>query len=162
MGRLIKLPYFHQHTNHTCGPACLKMVFAFFGKRLPEKKLARLSKTNFDGTKHSKMISLARKEGFYCYVHENASLNQIKHFIDLKIPVIINYIEPSEEDAHFSVIVGYEKNFLILDDPWNGKNFKIDSKEFEKRWHGKDRCKNWILVVSKDQFDIGKQYNPLK
>ncbi len=163
MNKIIKLPYFHQRTDHTCGPACLKMIFAFFGLKLSEKKIVELTKTNFAGTNHAPIIKTARKEGFYCYVHDNSTINQIKHFIELDLPIIINYIEPSDNEGHYAIIVGYKKNSLVFDDPWNGRNFILPNKKFEKRWRdSKNKYKKWILVLSKNKFSIGKQYNPLK
>lgn len=161
---VLDLKYFKQDNGYSCGPASLQMVFSYFGKKLGEAKLAKLAKTTKSGTSHVNMINLARKEGFYCYVHNNSSINQIKHFIDLNLPVIINYIEPKSEEGHYAVVVGYKRNKIILDDPWNGKNFKISIKEFKKRWydyHKKHKYSRWILVISKKKFNLGKQYSPI-
>ena len=160
---MLKFKFFKQDNEYSCGPTCLEMVFSYFGRRISKEKLEKLAKTTKSGTSHVNMIKVAIKEGFYCYIHNNSSINQIKHFIDIKLPVIINYIEPSSNDGHYAVIVGYNKNSIILDDPWNGKNFKISIKEFNKRWydyHKKHKYSRWILVVSKKKFNLGKQYAP--
>lgn len=162
-GKKLKVPYFHQHTSYNCGPASIEMLLAFFGKKEPELKLAKLAKTKKSGTENKGLINLARREGFYCYVHENSSINQIKHFINLNLPIIIDYIEPSRNEGHYAVITGYNKKEIILNDPWNGKNFKLPYKQFQKRWHGSNKnCKNWILVLSKNKFNLGRQYSPIK
>ncbi|PIZ83865.1 hypothetical protein COX97_00270 [Candidatus Pacearchaeota archaeon CG_4_10_14_0_2_um_filter_05_32_18] len=160
---LISLKYFKQDKDYTCGPACLEMVFSYFGKKISKANLVKLAKTKKSGTNHINMIKVARKDGFYCYVHNNSSINQIKHFIDADLPVIVNYIEPKSDDGHYAVVVGYKGNKIILDDPWNGKNFKITIKEFKKRWydyHKKHKYSKWILVLSKKRFNLGKQYAP--
>src|SRR3989344_7241504 len=105
----MKVPFHHQHTNHTCGPAALEMVFNYFRKRVAEKKIASEAKTKEYGTLHSGMINAARREGFYCYVHENASIKQVLGFVDQEFPVIVHYIEPSGNDGHYSVITSYGK-----------------------------------------------------
>jgi ABC-type bacteriocin/lantibiotic exporter with double-glycine peptidase domain len=153
----IEVPYFKQKKNHTCGPASIKMVFRFFGLHAREAELARVMKTKKEGTEHSGLIMIARKNGFYCYVHENASLNQVKHFIDLGLPVIVNYLEPDSEEGHYAVVVGYGLRRIVLNDPWNGKEFKIFLKDFEIRWNERKR---WMFVLSKKEFNVGKQYKP--
>lgn len=161
---MIKTPFYKQKKDYTCGPAVLKMVFGFFGIRVKESELAKLGKTNHtNGTNHEGLIYTIRKKGFYCYVHEHASINQIKHFLDLKLPVIVNYIEPKDEEGHYAVVVGHNSNHLILNDPYNGPKFKLTIEDFEKRWRGKHtnhNSKHWLLVISKNPFSIGKQFEP--
>ena len=36
---MIKLPYFHQKKDYTCGPASLRMVFNFFGLKTNEEEV---------------------------------------------------------------------------------------------------------------------------
>lgn len=151
------VPYFRQKKNHTCGPASMKMVFRFFGLHAKEAELAKTMKTKKEGTEHWPLINIARKKGFYCYVHEKASLNQLKHFIDLGLPVIVNYVEPRDNEGHYAVVIGYGVRGIVLHDPWNGKEFKIEFKEFVRRWSERKR---WMFVLSKREFNIGKQYRP--
>lgn len=163
MVKLLKFPFFYQHSESTCGPASLKMVFDFFGLKFREKELARKAQTLKSGTKHASLIETARKNGFYCYIHDKSSINHIKHFIDVGLPVIVNYIEPSGNEGHYAVVIGYGRNKIILNDPWNGKKFKMSYKDFKERWH--DSHKNhsyygWLMVLSNEKFDIGRQYAP--
>lgn len=163
-GRIIKVPYYKQRTNYTCGPASIKMVLKFFGIRKSESFLAKEGKTNSDvGTPPNELINLARNEGFYCYVQERSSIHIIRHFISQELPVVINYVEPSFNDGHYAVVVGYKKGEMILNDPTNGKNFHISNKELYKRWNGRpyNNSKKWIMVISKKPVIRGKQYNPL-
>lgn len=160
---MLRVPFFGQQKEYTCGPASLGMVFGFFGLRTSETSLARLAKTTREGTSHLHLIDAARKKGFYCFVHEAATVNQIKHFVDIGEPVIVNYVEPSTEEGHYAVIVGYTKHSLIFNDPWNGKRFKMSVKEFIRRWHDcheGHKYRRWILVLSKNKFELGKQYYP--
>ncbi len=162
---MLKVPYYHQKTGYTCGPASLEMVFAFFKKNIKEQDISKLAKTQpLYGTIHKYMIDVSRRSGFYCFVHENANIHNIKHFIDLSLPVIVHYKEPSSNDGHYSVIIGYDKDNLIMNDPWNGKCFKIKFDDFDKRWHDKQinhKYIRWLLVLSKNKFDLGRQYGPI-
>lgn len=157
---MIKIPFFHQETGYTCGPASMKMVFDFFGLKISEKELKKKLKSNKEvGTNHEYLIKTAVKNGFYCYVHKNATINQIKDFLDEGLPVIVHYMEPSSDEEHYSVIVEIKGRKIIMNDPWNGKRFKLSEKDFTGRWHGKSR-RGWLMVLSKKNFDLGKQYNP--
>ncbi len=164
MKKELRVPYFKQKKDYTCGPASLKMVLRFFGMNEREDAISRNVKTNENGTRHMPIINFARKKGFYCFVHEGSGMNHIKHFIDQGLPVIVNYIEPSSNEGHYSVVVGYNDNSVIMRDPWNGKEFKVNKDSFIERWHDSHKgykCSRWILVLSKKEFDIGKKYNPL-
>jgi predicted double-glycine peptidase len=66
------------------------------------------------------------------------------------MPVIVNYIESDNDDGHYAVVIGEEGENLIMNDPWHGKEFKIDKTDFESRWKSEDgQHIKWIMVVSK-------------
>ncbi len=160
----LKIPFFKQDTGYTCGPVSLQMAMDFLGKFKGELPLAReLHTSEKDGTHHKNMIETSVKEGFYCYANNDSSLEEVERFLKEKLPVIVHFTEPSEDAGHYSVVAGIEKGNVILNDPWNGRNFKISKKEFMERWHGKEGKKidkKWILVLSKEDFCLGKQYLP--
>lgn len=161
----LKIPFYKQDTDHTCGPASLQMVFSFFGYFKSEKKLSLEVRANHkDGTKHDAMIEIARKEGFYCYVNNDSSWDEIKRFITEGLPAIIHFAEPQTDEEHYAVVIGFEKSEIILNDPWNGKNFKMKKKEFLPRWRGSQgnrQYKKWIMIISNNDFKLGKQYFPV-
>lgn len=159
----IKTPFYRQNDDFTCGPAVMKMVFSFLGKTKKINSLAETLHTTKIGTCHLSLIEEARREGFFCYVNNNSTIHEVRHFINLGLPVVVNYNEPSTNDGHYAVVVGYDRNKIIMNDPWNGKNFKISENEFILRWHDRfngHASKKWIMVVSKKDFNLGKQYLP--
>ncbi len=159
----IRVPYFSQKKGYTCGPASLEMVLKFFGVSVVQDRLEKVEKTKKDGTSHGGLIDAARKYGFYCFVDKNSSISMIKHFVGVGLPVIVNYIEPSDDEGHYSVVVGYNEKKVIMNDPWNGKNFEMSWSDFESRWHGqKPKSPKWLMVLSKKEFDLGRQYSPTK
>ena len=144
----LKIPYHRQKKNYTCGPAVLQMVFEYFKTYVPQKKLAKAAGTNKkSGTGHKAMIDLARSHGFFCYVNENSTINEIKHFIELGFPVIVNYIEPSQNEGHWAVVSGFNGREIILNDPWNGKNFHLSQRWFKNHWHNKSGNRKKSLLV---------------
>ena len=105
----LKIPFYKQDTDHTCGPASLQMVLSFLGDFKSEKKLSEEAHTNHDaGTRHDAMIETARKEGFYCYVNNDSSWDEVNNFISEGLPVIIHFVEPQSGENHYAVVVGLE------------------------------------------------------
>jgi predicted double-glycine peptidase len=159
---MLSVPFFKQDTNYSCGPATILMIFQFYGKIFSEEKLIeKLNTRKETGTCHQAMIELAKDEGFYVYENNESSLDEIKSFINKKVPVIVHYTEPANDEGHYSVLIGIDKNKIILNDPWNGEKFKINIEEFEKRWKDDKRnSKKWLMVVSTADLSQGKQYLP--
>lgn len=160
----LKVPFYKQDTDYTCGPVALQMVLSFLGYFKSEKYLSKKVNVSHDtGTKHEAMIETARKEGFYCYVNKDSSLDEIKNFLSDGLPVIAHFVEPQAGEEHYAVVIGLEAEKVILNDPWNGKNFKMAKKEFLSRWHGEQgnhQYDKWILVISTNDFGLGRQYLP--
>lgn len=158
----MNIPFFKQDNDYSCGPTALQMVFAFYGKILSEKYLTKKLKTKKDkGTEHSFLIKIANKEGFYVYTNNNSNLEEISYITKENIPVIVHIMEPSGYEGHYSVIVNITKKNVILNDPWNGKNFRMSIENFVKNWHNKNsKYKQWIMAISKEQFSLGKQSYP--
>ena len=150
----MKVPFFKQHTDYTCGPACMKMVMKYFGKEFTEEHLKKLMKTKKkDGTEHSALVNCTEKKGFNYRVHKNSTINQIKYYIDKELPVIINFIAP-DGNGHYAVVTEYKKDKLILNDPYYGKKTEIKNNDLEKKWHSEGKkTKRWMIVLSKKDFD---------
>lgn len=146
----LKVPFFKQDTPYTCGPVALQMAFDFFGVFEGEKQLAKEAHTDPEtGTRHKWMIGTAEKKGFSTYEETESSLDDICFLLERKFPVIVHFIEPSENDSHYSVVTGIEKGIVTLNDPWNGEGYRIPEREFLERWH----CKcgayvRWLMVIS--------------
>lgn len=157
------IPFYRQNNSYSCGPASLQMVFSFFNKHEAQKTLMIKAHTTQDGTMHHNIIEVARKEKFYCYVNNNSTIHEIKHFIDSGYPVIVNYTEPSSEEGHYSIIKGYDRRGILMNDPWNGQNFRLSEKDFLSRWHdhyNHNEYKKWLMVISKTDLQVGRQYLP--
>ena len=164
----LEVPFRKQTNDYTCGPATLQMVLAFFGQQKSQRKLRKLMQASpaelkSRGTTNHKMVKAAQKAGFYVYVNEDSLLEEVKYFIGLGYPVIVNYIEPSEDEGHFSVVIGYSALLkkIILNDPWNGQNFSLSESQFLRRWRSRyDGHKRWLMVVAKKPLKLGKQFYP--
>lgn len=150
----INIPFTKQKTDYFCGPASLQMVFSYFNFDAEQYDLADKMKTDNEfGTKKKKMIDIVRKNGFHYCAKENSKIQDIEELVRNKIPVVVNFIEPSEEESHYAVVVGTSRHEIIFSDPWNGDNFKILKKEFLKRWYGfEDKRNRWMLAIYNAPF----------
>lgn len=158
----LDVPYFKQDTVYSCGVASLQMVLEFFGVFESEKKLAKEAHTNPEnGTTYKWMIDVATKKGFYCYVNNESSLEEIGYFLEQKLPVLVRFIEPSNNEDHYAIITGIQKGQIIMNDPWNGAGFRMEYHDFVERWHSEGNTSvRWMMVLSKEKIPLGKQFLP--
>ncbi len=155
-----KPAYFKQKKEYTCGPATLRMALATEGTWTTEEKLSRVAHTRKTGTDYSDIVRATRKHGFHCFVKRNARLDQALKFVKNGFPVIVTWTPWSFDPAdHYSLLIDYDKENVILNDPYNCRNHRINKKRFGKIW-----CKR-IMIVSKERIaaDIGgKIYKPIE
>jgi ABC-type bacteriocin/lantibiotic exporter with double-glycine peptidase domain len=164
----LDVPYRSQINGYMCGPATLQMVLAFFGREESQRKLRKLmmaspAELKSRGTANHKMVKAMQKAGFYVYVNDDSIFAELKYFLSLKYPVIVNYIEPSENEGHFAVVVGWNqfKKEVVMNDPWNGRNFTLSETQFTRRWKSKyDGHHRWLMVADKKAFPLGRQFYP--
>src|SRR4051812_10783152 len=110
-----------------CGPACLKIVFAFFGVRLSENEIAEACRSRLDsGTSGANLIRGAKKFGFTGRVFDRSSFRSIATWLRRGVPVIVDWMStvPAGRHAmacgHYSVVSGLEKDHIVLQDPGIG------------------------------------------
>ncbi len=145
----LDIPYHKQKNSYYCGPAALQMVFEYFGRRASQSAIARQAKTNSKiGTTNKNMIRVARQRGFSVCVKNDSTFFEISRFFKKGLPIIVKFIEPSVKVPHFAVVSGLASRHIILNDPWNGKNFKLSRSEFLKHWHDEDKAdKKWLMAL---------------
>ena len=158
----MRVPFYWQMNEYPCGPASLQMVFQYFGKHVKQDDLAKTLQTSEDvGTRHGKLIEVATENGFYCYVNNNSTTAEIKYFLSSGLPVVVHFMEEHDNDPHYAVVVSYEKPYFIFNDPWSGREARMSEDRFVRRWHDeKNIHKRWIMVLSQEEFHLGKQYLP--
>ena len=150
---MLTIPYFQQEKDYWCGPASLQMAFAFFGKSASQTELvAAAGTTEEKGTDNDKLVKVAQAAGFRVSTKELAALEDIQSYLTQNIPVIVNFIEPTDEEGHYAVVVDINDKDIILNDPWNGPNFSIPKADFVNRWHSTNNQHiRWLMAVSREQ-----------
>ncbi len=150
--KIPNVPFHRQSKDYTCGPSALRMVFDYWGIKKKEDELARrlnLSAESPKGTLQSKMIEMARAEGLEVKSHSQATLSEISLAIMNGCPVIVDYLEPSNDEYHYAVVVGETASDFILNDPWNGEDFRINKDEFLARWKDGEGSHRWLMICNK-------------
>ena len=148
---MIKLKPFKQSKGY-CGPASLKMVLSAYGIDKSENYLAITTKSSRNrGCDEENMVKAAKEFGFKGYVKQNSSIKEVKKLVNNGIPVIVNWFSP-EEAGHFSVVVGFDKDKIIIADPHFGELKKHKIEWFEERWfdipfHPKGPIVKEIIVI---------------
>ncbi|MCA9361876.1 C39 family peptidase, partial [Candidatus Kaiserbacteria bacterium] len=156
-------PFFWQDKEYTCGPTSLQMVLAYYGTRASEEALAEeLGATNEDGTRKQDMYELAVALGYHCYVNDGSAFEELQYLLQLKIPPIVRFIEPDEEEDHYGVVVAADSTSLTIHDPWNGPDQTYDRAVFVERWVCRKlgTCKQWLLAISPEPVPLGHQFHP--
>lgn len=149
----MRVPYYQQVFEYTCGPAALRMVAAFLRRPIGRLQAITLCKTTAThGTTRLNLIQAARSQNLRVHAHSNATLREIDALLRKKIPVIVNYREPQDEEGHYSVIIKVTNTHVVLADPYHGPKLKISRREFMSRWHGKHlrAHRRWMMGVSVD------------
>ncbi len=148
---MIKLKPFKQSKGY-CGPASLKMVLSAYGINRSENYLAIFTKCSRErGCDDEDIVRAAKEFGFKGYAKQNSSIKEVKQLVKKGIPVIVEWFSP-EEAGHYSVVVGFEKDKIILADPHFGEIKKHKIKWFEERWfdlpfHPKGPLLKEIIVI---------------
>lgn len=161
---ILEVPYFKQDTTYSCGAASVQMLLRFFKIVTSEQELIRkLDITKENGLEqHSLIIDEINAQGLYCYVNKESTLDELLFYLTKhSLPVLVNYIEPENNEGHFALVVGNQDGFIVLNDPWHGPRFSITHEVFEKRWcDGRGKYPNWMLVASLEAFELGRQFRP--
>lgn len=147
---MLTVPYYKQLKDNWCGPACLQMVFAHYGKHISQEELAgKLHVAPEDYTHNKDMVRVTQDMGFNAMEKTNCAWEDIQQYVEKNIPSIVNFIEPSEGEGHFGVVTDMNKEGITINDPWNGEGFHMTKEDFLQRWKsGFEPTIAWLLVVS--------------
>lgn len=152
MAKYIRVPYKRQWLSFTCGPVVLQMGLKYFNISIPRWHAIRLCQTaRATGTSHHNLIAAIRSFGLHVHAHSHSTTRELEELTRRYVLVIVNYIEPAEEEGHYAIVVGMTKRYIVLHDPYHGPHFKIALQEFRRRWHGQHKSTNrrWLMAVAR-------------
>lgn len=142
----IALPKVFQHTAYTCGPAAFQSIFTYY-KTHPntEFELMKLLKTTYlYGTCPKKMLYFAKKMGFYVNYQKKMTIDDLKRYLNRRIPVICDIQAWGSRSAyqrlmsgHYIIAIGYDEERIYFEDPsiiHHRRGF-LSYQELEDRWY---------------------------
>ena len=108
-----------------CGPACLRIVCAYFGVSASEKRIALLCRSRtLSGTTGTNLVKAARSLGFSARIVDHARFKTIRLWLGRGVPIIVDWM--STEDSrrnkhhialgHYSVVCGLSEKHIVLED----------------------------------------------
>lgn len=138
----IKINPFVQTDDSRCGPAVVKMVLDYYGIDATEDDLCPKLQHTYDlGCKNSDIERVFKEYGLKVHPKENGTIEDLKYWIDKKVPVIVDWLTPGVErddmfmpNGHASIVIGVNKDNIKLLDPEHGKVRTIPHKEFMRVW----------------------------
>ncbi|MBL7808942.1 MAG: peptidase domain-containing ABC transporter [Saprospiraceae bacterium] len=123
-------PFFQQRDAMDCGPTCLMMVAAAYGRQLPLPYLRELSYIGKDGVSAQGIMEAAERIGFRAMTVKIPldSGKDTACLMNAPLPCIAHW-----EQQHFVVVYKVSKQFVWVADPGAGK-FRLTRKQFEQSW----------------------------
>ncbi|MBI4120484.1 MAG: C39 family peptidase [Parcubacteria group bacterium] len=134
-----------QETLHRgyCGPASLKMVLDYWDINKSEEEVAiACNRDPKLGTDDTLIKKAAESYGFKVEIENDSSFDSIQHWLDRRVPVIVNwftrgradYSDEEVPDGHYSVVVGLDDDHIYLQDPEIGRLRKLKRDDFMRVW----------------------------
>ena len=125
-----------QHDERDCGAACLAMIAAYYGLKMPLAKFRSLTKTDRSGTNIYGLTDGAKHIGFDSDALQGTQDELLKGIQngEIKFPFIAHIVNDIGM-LHFVVIYGLKNGRFLIADPGKGKK-KTRLDEFFEHWTG--------------------------
>lgn len=143
----IVFPDVRQSAAFDCGAAAVQGVLHYYGEVHDEADIVQaLGTTPEDGTQVGRIAGYLVEQGF-SILAGRMSIRDLEGWVDLKVPVILDIQAWAEVDnvdytksveyGHYVVCVGYDADFIYLEDPGLLGNLgRLSRPQLEARWHG--------------------------
>jgi len=143
----LTFPELRQTYEYDCGANALQSVLVYYGVERREEILIKQAKTKKKiGTLVKDMEKTLKKYGMN-FDGKEMTIEDLKKCIDKKVPIIILLQAWSKKKTdyansfacgHWVVVIGYEKNKIIFEDPYAFKRDCLTEQELCDRWHAKE------------------------
>ncbi len=135
----LRVPHFRQQHPHTCLPACVRMVLAYWSKKHDEEELAQAFNTMpVWGTRPENVVAGLEEMGYHALWFENAALERLLDLLDNGWPVIVFLraadLPHGRTGLHAVVVIGIEGEQVIYLDPNLDDEQRLELSSFMKAW----------------------------
>lgn len=150
----LQFPELRQTYEYDCGAKSLQAILAYYGIKMREELIINYAKTNEEeGTSIGGILSTLKMADLE-FDSKSMSIADLHYYADKKIPVMlllqawdgnknVNY-EGNYSDGHWVVMIGYDKDKIIFEDPYCFERDFLTNDELLKRWHGGEEGKKII------------------
>jgi len=125
MKLLKKFPHFQQFESNDCGPACLKIIFEYYGYKVPFKEIRNKSKLDWKGTSLYRIETIAKEYKFRT-IAISCPWDKFSKEAILPAIAMIN-------DRHFAVVYKITSTHVYVSDPAIGR-LKYTVNDFQQIW----------------------------
>jgi len=119
-----KFPFFQQYDAMDCGPSCLRMIAAFYGKTYSLQKLRDLAHITREGVSLLGLSEAAETIGFRT-IGARITFEQL---IEAPKPCVVHW-----DQDHFVIVYKFRKGKVYVSDPAFGL-VEYSETEFRKHW----------------------------
>ena len=149
-----------------CFSSSMAMIAMFYGKVKNDDEYNSIRQKYGDSTDASAQLAALRSLGLTPTFVTNASIQTLKNEIDNGRPVGVGWLHHGSVAApsgggHWSVVVGYDDNGVIMNDPngeanlagggytqnTNGDHLNYSLKNWKPRWTVSGENDGWCMVV---------------
>jgi ABC-type bacteriocin/lantibiotic exporter with double-glycine peptidase domain len=143
----VDLPNMVQAEEHTCGPAAVLAICAYYGVGpASEAEVERDLGTTVDGTDPDQIVACVRRYGLEVQEHRPMTTEALIACLDRRRPVVMMlqaWAEPAPrsyrdrwDHGHWVVAIGYDRRGVYLEDPALAiaRGF-LDYAALDDRWH---------------------------
>jgi outer membrane protein assembly factor BamB len=142
---ILSVPFRYQEKDYYCGPACLQMVFSYYGRSILQSEIACAARsigfpvygTACDDLRRAAQFSNAStsmgdqlpqnitgytSQPLGCSAFETSGMNLtvLQSYLEQGKPLILcMWFSSSHAYGHFRVAIGYNQTHFFLQDPWN-------------------------------------------
>ncbi len=148
----IELPCFQQEQDHTCLPACVRIVLHQLGIQLTELEIGRACQTTPLGTDREIAAAGLSGLGYKITQLQDAPFATISHFIQQHKPVIVFLnvsLLPYARTAagtHAVVVNDCGTEEVSFIDPARGEEIEISSETFIRAWQDRG-CRGLVVEL---------------
>jgi ATP-binding cassette, subfamily B, bacterial len=134
----LEVPAFRQEQSHTCLPACLRVVLAYLGRRLPEAELAALCGTRRVGTSLRGALEALDELGCDALYLPRGTLEDLALYLSADRPVIaflrLEELGAGIVGSHAVVVCGLTETNVWVVDPSAGDEVALEVEVFLRSW----------------------------